>query len=540
MHTLMYDSSFVLRLGKFICVPILSEWLSVNDFVFFDLSLCRSDQLICIQLVREFSTRFAQLLLIDNHYYRPEFIRWASIRNIDRVSLCVTNVVLRHCDINNIWSSVRRFFCSRILSEYCSILCDILSQCRLLEDITIYECDGINDCVLQLAKSCPRLTCVDFGSCVNLTDDSFVALCQGCPSLESAKLWRCSLGRRSTLAVAVHCRRMKNCDIEVEQDSDGQIMCFHSSYHWQTMHFLRQTSSNFKNFVWYRGSTLTELDSVAYSDTYESLHMCPQLTSLELYLDIAVCQSLLKQLCQFSFLTQLDITSNDYEDLDLTTAIPALNKLDSLKLVLHSSSQYHAVLPHCRSVRTLSLVYAAKDVLVQLQSFSKLTCLSVAKSSIDFAEAKLLKNLTELSLESCEVSDYALEILAVNCPGLIYVDLYRCQSITDQSLCALLSYCTTLEVLAVCHCGITSKILDSLLQHSTKCIKEVSIDNRIQYNYDTIVAVLEKCKRLVRLQLVVTARKLPCPIGVVYSRNSELRVKHPDVYIDIEVVEDWH
>lgn len=225
---------FLFKVGKYISVPIISEWLVIEDYLKLDTALGKVDRQQFIEQLTEYSHLFSSLLFpFDNgRYYSPKAVAWASKRRLE-FPVAVTNEFLHDLDLADAvcWNNVLRIKCINISVCYQEKLLSLFVFCESLESIIIRDTLGIDEYALQLSVCCPKLKSVDFSYCIELSDYSIIALCRACPRLSTLELWKCTELTPSVVhAVIVHCRDIAYFRIDnTGYKRDSQMLYFHTS-----------------------------------------------------------------------------------------------------------------------------------------------------------------------------------------------------------------------------------------------------------------------------------------------------------------------
>ena len=200
------------NLGKYVSVPIISEWLILEDYLHLDSALGKVDRQRFIELIKEYAHLFSSILfpVKGDVFYPGNGVSWAGRRQLE-FPVEVTNEFLEVFDVDNVslWNRVQKMKCININACYVDKLMSIFAFCDALEVIVIRETPSADYYVFQLSVSCPRLKITDFSYCWDLSSDSIVALCRGCPKLEFLELWKCTCLTSDVIrAVIVHSRNI--------------------------------------------------------------------------------------------------------------------------------------------------------------------------------------------------------------------------------------------------------------------------------------------------------------------------------------------
>ena len=529
--------SFLTILGEFICIPILSEWLSVVDIGYLDTSLNSSTRGSYIELIKKYCHLFIASEA-DGKYYPYSFVEWSSRRNISGLAISLRNKDLKHLTVDGrMLRTLKRLHFGKILEVYQNNLLDVLSFCLSLEEISLYDMHDVSILVNQLAQYCTQLKSVQFNNCV-VGEVEFVALCRNCPMLETIEI-QCGMTNRGVLAMIAHCRNLKHFYCVVNDERICQMMMFHSSRCWKSMSFLDASKFCFEGFMSYRGLSLESLnDHQEVSLKTPALpELCPSLTSITLSLDQSGDQLfLVHELAKLTKLKDVNLYSANAElELDLSRAVPVLRQIDTLSLVVSSPRIIRFLWENGISIRSL-YCNTSSEVFVGFPDLSSLKSLVLYQTVIFPASAACIGHLKELCLESCDARENALEVIAKNCPGLVHLELNDCLGVTDENIEVVTSLCKDLSVLTLTDCNVTKRVLDSVLQHSTRSIGELSLYCGFDCHLDAVLALLQTARKLVRFQI-----SMACDNSCGHSESDvkaweqELIDQYPDIYIVIEV-----
>merc|ERR1712196_61973 len=84
--------------------------------------------------------------------------------------------------------------------------------------------------------------------------------------------------------------------------------------------------------------------------------------------------------------------------------------------------------------------------------------------------------LEHANLSKTNLTDVALDALAANCPRLKVLALTRCPNITDDGVLKLAHRCKRLECVNLVGSGISSDVLNVILQNNCGSLKAVTLD----------------------------------------------------------------
>lgn len=109
--------NFVLRLGRYISVIILTEWLQLEDFIHFDTALGKNDRTSLNSWVYAYSDVFSSSMFNANHQYPIGVVPWAKNRKLlFRGSIVLSMYSLENYDCLKILgnSTIKKVFCNKI------------------------------------------------------------------------------------------------------------------------------------------------------------------------------------------------------------------------------------------------------------------------------------------------------------------------------------------------------------------------------------------------------------------------------------------
>jgi hypothetical protein len=235
--------SLITDLSIYLSVPILCEWLWVNDLVLIDSAICnKKDRVLFLNIVHHPQLKYKELLSITLFHSK----KWLSIPNLN-FNIFQLNLVheswasidvkspsfnfldnLKSFNIEE-GSVLRRSICLDLISTTKSLTYLNLGKCRFVNDTVIFSianncgqlktflcmsenyvnCHIHDESILQLTTQCVFLEVLHLGNCIELTDKIGIAISENCGYLLNLAL--CNLPKLTdeTIHTLIHSTKSK-------------------------------------------------------------------------------------------------------------------------------------------------------------------------------------------------------------------------------------------------------------------------------------------------------------------------------------------
>ena len=470
----------LLKFNKYSLVPILTEWLNLQDFVLFDSAL--ANQELHWQLVRlcwEFSSVFQSL------YFKNDRVRlsascstWLEKRRFNTVSAEVTLPFLQSLKVSFISSlllSLRdqnttraglRSCMKRVtnlklsanhLEKHSANIAEVLSHCCNLNELVIESDKAFKNFSLPVQKDLPCKV-LRF----NMIYDArfFLPLVRACNNLIELHMDSyCRQDFKLAAAVVVWCRRLVCFNVAMRERRDQYILAFHAAKRFNTLHVTKGSDLLLKTLLHYRGGDVLKSLSIEKYPC-SAPHFLPQtiasvspnVTELTLSQWKKVDRTLVQNISSEMFQLRYVYLYKCY-DID-ADAVPLLFD-SSFPLTMLKTGEHFPSLE-----------------LLQLHSFSRIEILdfSFNKHLTDeclIALGKYCPMITDLNVSFCsQITDEGIRAIIRN-RKLINLKMSS-RSLTDATLANLSAYCFDLHSLNIAYLR-TLLSLDAVIRLIVKC-----------------------------------------------------------------------
>lgn len=533
----------IIGLGKYINVPLLSEWCTLSDIAYLDISLNKSDRNTLNALFVEFSVLFSSKLFDKHCWYSLSAANWATSKGLKpELSVLVTNKSLQKPYSNQVAECIHRLECTRLLSSSVK-LSTLICHCSSLVDVAITHATGVDECVDQIVQNCPRVSSVTFNYCKDLSDDAIILLCRSCPKLVSIQLVGCdALTDKVALAITVHCRSLQSHPFRLLSRRQSLLRAFHSSRQWTSFCDIDYHDLSGKAFVYYRGSTLSVSDDKYFLDCITNnpsmLEDCPRLSYYSLQPFERRWKKFVKTIVpKMAYLTRIDMgfdDLDDYECADVSVVSSTWNQLEEIGCYGMLPEVLVAILQHCTSLQRME-IHMAEEMNAILQTLPpSLTSLSCLNCNNNCTNAVCIKNLLHLSLNVDDIDDSILEMIAVNNPKLNSIDLTWCRNITDCGIINLSDLCRELNTIRIVQCqDVTSLSLNSIALNCHRTLRSLTLylfgDDVFPY-LETLQFLLMSAKKLRKLDVKFAGER------PVLKWQTDLSFEYVDTEIEFKVL----
>lgn len=476
-------------LGRYILVPLLSEWLSLTDFVLYDSAICCVYRQIHLMVIIAHSDQF-QSKLLNLSSSLPlcyDVLKWFERRKWS--IFCAKNLALQcdswfdAVDYGDIVCNPHKLYVSRSkLSSSQALKMEVFPS---FVNLTELNCDNdsalrhilkhsrsLKHCRLTLRKQREQLISLLLRSNPHLGSLHIKAVSGELDShpFKFSKWFIPALiahGGCVTSTSFNQCGPIKPRYI--------QMFALHCRQNLREFSFSGFTEVNLRAFLWYKGSQLRALNishctAVTNCLIDELVDVCTLLEDFNVSFctelsDFAITRIVtLKNLHRLT-LQGLPLLTDDF----LTVLLPLKDQLESLSLRRHPLLTATGLLSLgnlCGSCTSLSLqelprvVHLLPTILALL---TNLTCLDLShnKTLTDTDLSNALSSLNcrfliALSVGGCELlTDRALNMIAEKCWYLERLSVHSCYLISDASVLSLLSDCKRLKSINLTYTAIT-------------------------------------------------------------------------------------
>lgn len=508
---------FLFKFSKYSLVPLLSDWLSLNELVLFDTSL--ANQELHWQLLRlcwEFSSVFQAA------YFKTDRVRlslgcntWLEKRRFNSISAEVTLPFLQPLKTSFIGSlllslrdqkdprtivrsSMKRVtnlkLSANLLELHAAHIAEVLSHCCNLNELVIESDKAFKNFSLPVQKDLP-CKILRFNMIYNVR--FFLPLVRACTNLVELHMDSfCQQDFKLAAAVVVWCRHLVCFNVAMRERRDQFILAFHAGRRFNTLHVSKGSELLLKTLLHYRGAdTLTALSIENFP--LAAPHTLPQTISSvspnvrELTLshwkkiDVPLVQNMSSEMMQLK-----RVCLNKCYDID-GEAVGLLFSNDFPLAILKTGDKFPAM------------------ELLKLQSFCRV-------ETLDFSFNKYL-------------TDECLIVLGKHCPLITDLNVSFCPHITDEGVRAIIRN-RKLTKLKMSSKSLTDVTLANL---STYCFDLHSLNIsylRTLLSLEAVLKVIVKCRALQHLTCSIKGDDLKRVKEVAKIHNAGLKI--------VEVVEN--
>ncbi|CAH8324579.1 unnamed protein product [Eruca vesicaria subsp. sativa] len=326
-----------------------------------------------------------------------------------------------------------------------SSLLTLTSSCRALTDIGVSRCVDVSDIgMMGLARNCSNLKALNLACCGFVTDAAISAVAQSCLNLESLQLESCHLITEKGLqSLGCYSKRLQELDLT---DCDG---------------------------VNNRG--------------LEYISKCSNLRRLKL----GLCANI-----------------SDKGVFHIGSKCSKLLELDLYRCAGFGDDGLAALSRGCKSLNRLIISYCGELTDTGIEQIRQLEHLS-------HLELRGLKNITGAGLAA----------IARGCKKLVYLDLKLCENIDDSGFWALAYFSRNLRQINLCNCSVSDTALCMLMSNLSR-VQDVDL---VHLNRVTVegfeFALRACCNRLKKLKLLAPLRFLLSSelLEVLHARGCRIR-----------------
>lgn len=472
--------TLIVLLGKYITIPILSEWLSPSCLSLFDSALCnRQHRRIVLDWIHEYFSLFLPLLKVHRTPFRllREIGKWASRRGYE-FECIVGNVEIDSKSVSKIstdedcfnecsvfapqikqvtllyWGTdmpiifkmlrackqVEELHCRRVPLYAYYLISDICSKLTTIDLSGGYEkiSEASFSSVLRVNR---RLTSIDVSACFigRVFLNTLIVECRG---LKALNIRRCSLPLRERFMLSMHGR----LNLESLSCTGFETLDMKCLLQWQNFAALKYLDLSESH--WMSGANLYLLRTHCNNLTYINLGDCARVDEGALF---AVAELKQLQTCLLMLIPNISATS--------------VMKIATLCSVLHTLSLYKVEMPFdCAEMVTLAKVCAS------------LTDLSLVdmRTGSDETMAGILLNGERLKILNISVNrqltDRTLQDSAHCLKNIRKLNISQCRQFTRESLNSIATHCKKLVELNCVDCPLMSLALVNALRTSNVMI----------------------------------------------------------------------
>ena len=500
----------ILQLGVYILVPLLSEWICLEELVNFDSALCSNRQELS-SLIHLYSHAF-QNQLNKRNYLRlvPGLVSWSNSRGLE-----LQNIVLSR-EIFGIDPSLLDLKLERVKIDYFSTvrapnimpwLCSFKSlRCfELVSQSSIW----VDELVVGMSFVCSRLTKIDIQQC-NLKIESLALLCKANGALRSL-ITELAVGRPLLFnTLTVHCRQIETVHWRGMVFNWLPLLSIFL-LHCRSLTSINVTGTAFPLLIAYHNQRLVNLAIPIWIPCPQMVNvslqcLCPQLLALHV---VSMDRSLAESVPTCLTSLHVDEMCVDDEMLCLIgSRCPGLQKLNiDLFRKLDTSGMYLSRL------KELSVGWLNTSFLDLVSRH----CHHLQKLLIrNVAEAGWSHSL-ESVLRACDYLDYLVIESDIEVECLEAIGKYAGGKLTSLSISLetlryaefelkeMLQNCTQLTSLTLRHCALSKSVL---LCISSSCPKLRTLDIMgTRHAYADVKRCVAKLSRLTSIRSVISEKQ---------------------------------
>lgn len=527
----------LLKLGKYSCVLILSEWLSVEDFVRLESAFNKNERKVFLQWIREYSTRFSRLIFTPESKYPIEVVSWAKNRGlVGQGNVFMTNRWLQQEYTASRSLSGITLQCNNIKDINHSLLKTAIISCKDLEELYT-DCLRLEVDLFPIFANSYQLRVLDISRCARLSETTVAILCRNCVALESLRMRKASWSDSSWFALMVHCRKLEHFNFtSVTSWKRSAMLAFHSSRCWKSSPAVfKKYLLGYACFMQYRGSALTHC-TIEFTSTSLAVVLptiCPLLTSLNLNCNFSIVgmQFIEQQLGGLIHLRCLKFYLGDdfeYDFVDVSGFDAVLQQLEVFEFSDGFAPLIDSILSHCTSLTALKAdrLDHALYYLPALADMPNLSELAIDYSSW-FGHTNFIRNLSKFSLKSCNLFTIDhLQTVCKNCPLLREMHLNYCPRINDDGVLILVSNCELLNKISLQMCENTMRSMNCIAELCRENLRELKFSCIDALNVDMIRELVINAKRL---RVLSVLRKESDDLKRIEGLRDELNDSYPNL-----------
>lgn len=476
-----------LTLSKYICVPIIVEWLNEDSILRLESAISnRQLKTKLTELLKEYSKLLCDNIFNSNNEMSLSHActlssRWSTKPDSVKCKIHIGTfdlVVLRKKKLTQVASMLiplmKNVSCN-VLGEEEEFLVKLMT---LMKSVTTLDATNSStfDIIKATAVNCNLLTSIKFDICDKENRSAIIAVCRQCPLISTLEIG-CLLDWTVLTAVVVHCRHLQQLIIPTANKGYTTYrsalpfwFAFHSSRKlrtWNSSHPLYQFPSKFLLVLWYRGSQLTSLDLTP--DTMKVLAssplgtMCPRLESIQFNSNSSYASNV-------EYHNSIVSTVRDCPSIQSIHLLKITNPTDEtlLSLATHCNTQLREFHLDGRTPFPFSLT-GVQLLCAKCTRISTLVLLNlIISDEMVVSIVSLCPNLSELGLMGCtDVTDCCLQLMAPHCKNLLKCTFDCDVVVTEEGLNAVAAHCIYLDHLILSHCDYIDATSCAALMNAT-------------------------------------------------------------------------
>ncbi|KAG2765686.1 hypothetical protein PC129_g10167 [Phytophthora cactorum] len=307
-----------------------------------------------------------------------------------------------------------------------------LCRCVSLQTLSLHCINLTDESLVAISRACSKLNKVDLSGCSRVRDDGIIAIAANCPKLQKINLTMCRrVTDRSIVALAQH------ASLSLEEIVLDRCLKISGP----AIRFLMRMQRNLRSFSFARCPKVQGADFYNLTQISQSKSICELST-----LDLSGCAGLddngVAALITTNRYTLRSLNLGALQSLGSATfsAIAQCTELESLNLSL------------CRTLQNSDLVTIASGC-PQLSTLLLQGCVALDDAGLK-ALASRATNLQRLSLEFCyNTTDEGFAAVVSHCQQLLHLNIKACNQLTIAAFRALTRRKAPLETLYIGACA---------------------------------------------------------------------------------------